>query len=91
MDIERTLQQLLESHSRAIERMDRADARADRAEKRMDRIDKQLQSTANLVRGGMKLIVEDRKRHRKELAELGGSIAHRLLEQLRREGANGRH
>ena len=61
MDVERTIQSILESQLRAAERADRADVRADRADKRMDRFDKQLGVTVNLVRAEVKMVQEMRK------------------------------
>src|SRR5437667_80630 len=61
MDIEKTLQAIMESHRRAAERADRADERADRADARMDTFDKQLRATAKLVRAGILLVQNDRK------------------------------
>jgi len=89
MDTERAIEHLLDLHARAeirmekadarMEkaeiRMDRADARMDRAEARMDRFDKQLKATANLVRGGMKIVIKNSK----DIASLIAS--HRRLEK----------
>ncbi len=70
MDIQRTMEFILESQAkaevradraheradRAEERADRAEERADRADARMDRLETQVKATANLVRQGMKII-----------------------------------
>ena len=53
MDVERTIQSILESQLRA-------EVRADRADKRMDRFDKQLHVTGDLVRAGIKMVREMR-------------------------------
>jgi hypothetical protein len=50
MDIERSIEHLLELHARAEARMDRAEAR-------MDRVDRQIEAIRKLVETGMKLIV----------------------------------
>lgn len=57
MDVERSIEHLLELHARAEQRMDRAEARMDRAEVRMDRTDRQIEAIRKLVKTGMKLIV----------------------------------
>jgi hypothetical protein len=57
MDVERSIEHLLELHARAEQRMDRAEARMDRAEVRMDRADRQIEAIRKLVTTGMKLIV----------------------------------
>src|SRR5207247_7957180 len=68
MEVEKTIQAMLESQlraekraDRADERMDRADQRMDCAEKRADKFDKQINATRNLVREGMKFIVKSNK------------------------------
>ena len=65
MNVEKTIQAILESQlraekraDRADERMDRAEKRADSAEKRADRFDKQLNATKNLVQKGMQIILK---------------------------------
>jgi hypothetical protein len=74
MDIEKTLRAIADSQLRAERRMDmadqradradqradRADQRADRADKRMDKLEQQMRTTYNLVRAGMKMVVEMR-------------------------------
>jgi len=87
MDIEKTLQAIADSQLRAERRMeladqradradqraDRAEQRADRADKRMDRFDLKLRSTADLVRQGIKMVLQMRayqaemKKSQKEL------------------------
>ncbi len=57
MDIERSIEHLLDLHARADQRMDRAEARMDRAEARMDRTDRQIEAIQKIVKTGMKLIV----------------------------------
>jgi hypothetical protein len=58
MDVEKTIQAILESQLRAEKRADRADERMDRAEKRADKFDKQLNATKNLVQKGMQIILK---------------------------------
>jgi hypothetical protein len=69
MDIEKTIEFILQSqaraeqkHIQAIQRMDRADERMDRAMLRMDRTDKQIEGIKKLITTGMKLIVRLEKR-----------------------------
>jgi hypothetical protein len=50
-------------HKIALERHNRAMAR-------MDKFDIQLKATANLVRAGMKLVIEDRKEFKAGMADL---------------------
>ena len=88
MDVEKTIQAILESQLRAEKRADRADERMDRAEKRADKFDKQIHAIRDLVREGMKYI-------EKNLIALTAAQnrteekLNRLLEQLGRESTNG--
>jgi hypothetical protein len=80
MDVEKTIELILESQLRAERRADKADQRADRAaqradraDQRMDRFDKQLRATAALVKAGMKMVVrirQEQRESRKEIREL---------------------
>ena len=95
MDVEKTIQAILESQLRAEKRADRADERADRADQRMDRaekradkFDKQILAIRDLVREGMKYIEKNLKaltvaQNRTE------EKLNRLLEQLGRKSNNG--
>ena len=72
MDMEKTMQFILDQQAevwamikaaevradRADKRMDRAEARMDRAEARMDRLEKSVDGIRKLVRTGMKLMVQ---------------------------------
>jgi hypothetical protein len=60
----------LKQHKLAMERMDKADHRHDKAMERMDKFDIQLKATANLVRAGMKMVIEDRKEFKAGMARL---------------------
>ena len=85
MNVERTMEFILESQAKAEARADRADARAaradaraDKADARMDRLDKQLKATADLVREGMKIVgafAKDRRELRQELQKLSKAQA----------------
>jgi hypothetical protein len=57
MNVERSIEHLLELHARAEARMEKAEQRMDRAEARMDRTDRQIEAIRKLVKAGMKLIV----------------------------------
>ena len=57
MNVERSIEHLLELHARAEQRMEKAGQRMDRAEARMDRTDRQIEAIGKLVKTGMKLIV----------------------------------
>jgi len=50
MNVERSIEHLLELHARAEARMDKAEAR-------MDRTDRQIEAIRKIVQTGMKLIV----------------------------------
>ena len=67
MDVERTMEFILQSQAKAEVRMDRAEVRMDRADARMDRMearidrmelrfDKRLDGLTKIVRTGMKLV-----------------------------------
>ena len=75
MDVERSIEHLLDLHAKAEIRLEKAEVRADKADARMDRFDKQLKVTANLVRAGMKIVVKNSK----DIAFLIAS--HRRLEK----------
>ena len=102
MDVEKTIQAILESQLRAEKRADRADERMDRAEKRADRFDKQLNATRNLVQKGMQFILKGNAefrfkinalidaQHRTEAAlRKTDEKFNRWLETLNRKNANG--
>ena len=98
MNIEDTVAFILESQSKAQERLNRADARMDRAEARMDRFDKQLAATRKLVELGMKSIMrlaDENRQTKAELREL--ARAHKETERVLQafikslnKGTNGR-
>ena len=80
MDVERTIEFIIDSQAGAEVRMDRAEARMDRAEARMDRADKQIQATRDLVRAGMKIVQQlaaDRREARQEI--------HQMREEAKRD------
>ena len=86
MDVERSIEHLLDLHAKAEIRMEKADAR-------MDRFDRQLKATANLVRAGMKIVVKNSK----DIAFLTASHRRldkkfdRLMDQLQGRSGNGRY
>lgn len=91
-----------ERMDRAFERLELADKRADRADKRMDkfdvrldRLEKKLTVTANLVRAGVKIVLERDKKFDYKLNALIDAQSRtdekltRFIEQWRRRSANG--
>ena len=95
MDVEKTIQAILESQLRAEKRADRADDRMDRAEKRADRFDKQLNATKNLVQKGMQVILKSNAEFRFKINALidaqnrSEANFNRWLGELSRKNANG--
>lgn len=95
MDVEKTMQFILESQAafevqmqKAMERMDRIEARVDKMEARFD---KRFQAITKLMQTGMKMIVTNQKAIG-ELAAAQKTTDKKLqvlLDSLRR-GANGR-
>jgi len=79
MDVERTIEFILDMQAKAEVRMAKADERMAKADERMikndermDKFDKRLEATRRLVEAGMKFIVKSQKdwdRRMKELAE----------------------
>jgi hypothetical protein len=74
MDVERTIEYILQMQAKSEEHMARheawmakAEARAVKADERMDKFDKRLEATRKLVEAGMKLIA---KRHVEVQTEL---------------------
>ena len=88
MDVEKTIQAILESQLRA-------EKRADRADERMDKFDKQLRATENLVRAGMKIIIERDKKFDFKLNALidaqnrSEDKFNRWMDELRKKRTNG--
>jgi len=65
MDVDRTIEFILQMQAaaearaaKADERMDRAEARMDRAEARMDKFDRRLEAIGKLLQTGMKILVK---------------------------------
>lgn len=72
MDVERTIEFILQMQAKAEVRMAKFDDRMAKADERMDRFDKRLEATHKLVKAGMKLLVKHEKafdRRMNELAE----------------------
>jgi hypothetical protein len=77
MDVEQTIEFILdmqakaevraakadERAAKADERMDRAEARAAKADERMDKFDKRLEATRKLVEAGMKILLKSQQDH----------------------------
>src|SRR5438552_17538850 len=99
MNVEETLEALLQSHLQAMHRADLADRRADRADRRMGQFDKKLDVTRRLVQQGMKIVI-DLGKSQKELSKSQKELdfkfnalidaQKRLTEMLMRKGTNGR-
>jgi hypothetical protein len=94
MDVEKTIQAILESQlraekraDRADERMDRAEKRADSAEKRADRFDKQINATKNLVQKGMQIVLKMNAERKESSAEFRFRINALIDSQNRTEAA----
>jgi 4-aminobutyrate aminotransferase-like enzyme len=82
MDMERTMQFIVDTlanvavrqqeaevrMAKADKRMDRAEQRMDRAEQRMDRMERQMKGIQTLVKIGMRMMIDIQK-SQKELAE----------------------
>jgi septal ring factor EnvC (AmiA/AmiB activator) len=88
MNIERTIEFILQCQARAEVRMERAEARMDRMEARFD---KEIAAINKLLRQGAKMMAET-QRQLKELAAAQRATERSLqafLESLRK-GANGR-
>ncbi len=98
---------VVETLDTVAERQLRAELRGDEADRRLERIEKKLDATANLVRAGMKLVIQN-QRDIKELTRAQartdakiGLLAdaqmktdekfNRLMSQLMRKDGNGRH
>jgi len=87
MDVEKTIQAILESQLRAEKRADRADERMDRAEKRADKFDKQLNATKNLVQKGMQIVLKINAEPKESSAEFRFRINALMDAQNRTEEA----
>lgn len=100
MDVERTIEFILEMQAKAEvrmarfdeqmakaeARMDRADARMDRLEARMDKFDKSLNGIRKLLQTGMKLLVKIEKRQAATDIKL-----ERLIDSWGKRRTNGHH
>jgi hypothetical protein len=86
MDVERTMQFILESQAKAEARADRADARMDRAEKRAER---EMNAIRKLLLQGMKAIAELRESQKETDRELKAFIKSLRNGGSRRNGKNG--
>ena len=63
MNVERTMEFILQMQAKAEVRLAKADERMAKADERMDRFDKRLEATRKLVETGMKLLVKMEKNH----------------------------
>ena len=58
MDVERTIEFILQLQARAEARAEKADARVDKAEARMVRTDRRIDAIAKLVQQGMRMLAK---------------------------------
>jgi len=58
MDMERTIQFILESQARAEVRMEKAEIRMEKAEGRMNTMDRRMDGIAKLLQQGMRMLVK---------------------------------
>jgi uncharacterized membrane protein YccC len=70
MDVERTIEYILDMQAKAEvraakadERMDKAEVRASKADERMDKFDKRLEATRKLVEAGVKILLKSQQDH----------------------------
>jgi len=93
MDVERTMQFILESQARAEARSDKADARFARAEARMDKAEKRSERELNAIRKlfqqGMKALAELTEAQRETDRALRAFIKSSQNGRNRRDGDNG--
>jgi len=61
MDVERTMEFILEMQAKSEERIAKSEARMARSEERMDKFDKRLEATRKLVEAGMKIVLKTDK------------------------------
>jgi DNA repair ATPase RecN len=88
MDVERTMQFILDMQARAEIRMEKAERRMEKAERRMEKserrtekIDKRIDAIAKLVQQGMRMIAK----HDAALAQLHVEVAELIRAQKRTE------
>ena len=85
MDVERTIEFILQMQAKAEMRMaeadERADERAARADQRMDKFDKRLEATRKIIQVGMKLMA----RHDGEMREIREAIKATAQQQRKTE------
>jgi hypothetical protein len=72
MDIERTMEFIMDMQAKAEVRMAKADERAAKADERMDKFDRRLEAMRKLIETGMRMLAKRDKEHaefKKEQAE----------------------
>ena len=91
MNVEKTMEFILQMQAaaetrlaKADERMDRAESRMDRAEARMDKFDRRLEAIGKLLQTGMKILVKIEEAQRKTDRKLD-----RLLDSWAKRPPNG--
>ena len=92
MNVERTIEFILESQAKAEVRMAKADARMEKADARMEKVDRRLDGISKLLQQGMRMLAKTDTK----LAEL--AQAHKATERSLkafidslRQGRNGRN
>lgn len=70
MDVERTMEFILDMQAKAEVRMAKADERMARYDERMDKFDKRLEATRRLIEGGMKYLLKSHKEFDRRIREL---------------------
>ena len=63
MDIERTMEFIMDMQAKAEVRMAKADERAARADERMDKFDRRLDAIRKLIETGMRILAKSQKDH----------------------------
>jgi hypothetical protein len=61
MDVERTMEFILQMQAKSEERMAKAEARMDRADARMEKFDRRMEAMRKLVETGMRWLVKIEK------------------------------
>src|SRR5258706_323066 len=83
MDVEKTMRFILESQRQSERRADQAERKAARRDAQFD---KKLKAIADLVRVGMKMVIEQRKAHKEMDVKLNALIHAQLNAEERMRG-----
>jgi hypothetical protein len=85
MDIEKTMEFILQSQARSEENHARFERDHARAMQRMDKFDKQIKATENLVRAGTKLVVKYRAEQKESDRTFNAKLNALVDSQMRAE------